>query len=129
MATFTLLVTHPPFDHQAAYSAYRFALAACQAGHLVNGVFFYQAGALNGNAFQAGLSDDLHLYRKWDELAVAFKVPLAVCVTAANRRGVINADDAAEQDASFYNLKAPFVEVGLGEFVELSQQADRVIQF
>lgn len=129
MASFTLFITQAPFDNQSAYSAYRFAAAAIAGGHSIKGIFFYQGGAHNGNSFQAGLSDDLNLYGKWLELDQQHQIPLMVCVTAANRRGVINAEDAEEQNSASYNLSSPFIEVGLGDFVSLSEKSDKVIQF
>lgn len=129
MANFTLFVTQPPFDSQGAYSAYRFASAAHKAGHKVKGIFFYLAGALNANSFQAVMSDDLHMYKKWTELAKETQIPLMVCVTAANRRGICSQEDSQVEASDPFNLVAPFQEVGLGEYVELSQQSERVIQF
>lgn len=129
MASFSLLVTHPPFDQQHAYSAYRFALSALQLGHQVKGVFFYQAGVYNGNSFQAGHSDDLNLYQGWVSLSNKHNVALQVCVTAANRRGIINQHDAKDLDSEHFNLMAPFAEVGLGDLVELMHGSERVIQF
>jgi tRNA 2-thiouridine synthesizing protein D len=129
MASFSLLVTHPPFDHQHAYSAYRFALSAIQSGHQVKGVFFYQAGVHNSNSFQAGHSDEFNLHQAWVGLGNKHNIPLQVCVTAANRRGIINQHDARDADSEHYNLTAPFSEVGLGDLVELMHGSDRVIQF
>jgi tRNA 2-thiouridine synthesizing protein D len=129
MASFSLLVTHPPFDHQHAYSAYRFALSAIQLGHQVKGVFFYQAGVHNSNSFQAGHSDELNLHQAWVSLSNKHSIPLQVCVTAANRRGIINQQDAKDADREHYNLTVPFCEVGLGDLVELMHGSDRVIQF
>ena len=129
MSTFALLVTHAPWDSQSAYSAFRFAKAAIETGHKVKGIFFYQAGVLNGNSFQSGHSDELKLYQKWCELNEQFQIPLQVCVTAANRRGIINAEDAEEQDVNHFNLSLPFSEVGLGELVSLMNEADRTVQF
>lgn len=129
MATFTLLVTQSPFDRQASYSALRFAMAAVESGHVVNGVFFYQSGVNNSNSFQSGHSDELNMFQKWCDFHEQHQVPLQVCVTAANRRGIINAEDAKDLDIQHFNLSAPFEEVGLGDLMELMNSADRTIQF
>lgn len=128
MATFTILVTHAPFDQQKAQTAHDFVRACNQAGHTVAGVFFYQAGVLNGNAFQAGHSDEVNMYRQWCDLAEQ-GIPLQVCVTAANRRGIINETDAEELDEKHFNLRQPFDEVGLGELMALMHESDRTVQF
>ena len=129
MASFTILVTHSPFDQQASHSALKFCRAAVSSGHNVLGVFFYQAGVANGNRFQSGHSDEINLYDNWCELNQQHGIPLQVCVTAANRRGVINPQDAEDKDISHYNLTMPFESVGLGDLVSLMQQTDRTIQF
>jgi len=130
LASFSIVVTSPPLDSQGAYSAMRFIEAALSAGHSIVGVFFYQSGVLNGSYFQTVLSDELDLAQKWQSLGNNHNVPLQVCVTAANRRGVLSKHDV-EQDKDYtdYNLKAPFVSVGLGELVTQINQADRTIQF
>lgn len=129
MATFGLLVTHAPFEQQHAFTAYRFALSALALGHEIKGVFFYQAGVQNANSYQAGHSDEFNVHQAWVELSAQHGIPLNVCVTAANRRGVINAQDAKDNDQQGFNLTEPFIEVGLGDLVQLSQVSDRVIQF
>lgn len=129
MASFCILVTHSPFDTQQAYSAYRFADAAIKDGHAVAGIFFYQSGVNNSNSFQTPHADELAMFQKWKALNDLHLVPLNVCVTAANRRGIINKEDAIERDLVHYNLTAPFEEVGLGELIELINGTDRIIQF
>ncbi len=129
MSVFTILVTSPPLDTQSGYTALRFTEAALEKGHQVKGIFFYQAGVHHCNQFQAGHSDELNIYRRWCSLNQQHQTPLQVCVTAANRRGVINQQDADELDLGHHNLSAPFEEVGLGEFIQLTNQSDRMIQF
>ncbi|MGY0626708.1 MAG: sulfurtransferase complex subunit TusD [Paraglaciecola chathamensis] len=129
MASFGLLVTHAPFEQQHAYSAYRFACSALSLGHEIKGVFFYQAGVQNANCYQANHSDEFNLYKAWAALSTQHGIALNVCVTAANRRGVINSQDAKDSNQQGFNLTEPFNEVGLGDLVELSQVSDRVIQF
>lgn len=130
MANFSIVVTSPPLDSQGAYSAYRFIQAALASGHAIVGVFFYQSGVLNGSYFQTVLSDERDLAQKWQSLANSQNVPLQVCITAANRRGILSKQDAEQdKDYSDFNLKSPFVSVGLGELVTQINQADRTIQF
>ena len=129
MASFSLLITKPAFDQQDANSAYRFALSAIKLKHVINGIFFYQAGVHNSNRFQSGFSDELDLHKAWVALATDHNVSLLVCSTAANRRGIINQHDAEDLDLTHFNLAAPFTEVGLGDLVELLKLSDRVIQF
>lgn len=129
MASFTLLVTSAPFSEQNAYSAYRFALAAAQAQHTINGIFFYQNGTLNGSSLQITPSDEFDLYAAWTQLSQDYQVPLQVCVSAASKRGITNADDARDSDNPHFSLTSPFESVGLGELAVLINNSDRLIQF
>ncbi|MEP0357212.1 MAG: sulfurtransferase complex subunit TusD [Paraglaciecola sp.] len=129
MSSFTLLVTSAPFTEQNAYSAYRFALASVQAKHSVNGIFFYQSGTLNGSSLQLTPSNEFDLYAAWQGLANDYNVPLMVCVSAANRRGVTTAQEALDSDTPHFSLTPPFESVGLGELAVLMKNSDRLIQF
>ena len=129
MPSFTLLVTTAPFSQQNAYSAYRFALAAVQSKHRVNGIFFYQSGALNGSSLQITPSDEFDLYTAWVKLSQQHQVPIMVCVSAASKRGITTAEDARESDNTHFSLAAPFESVGLGELAILISNSDRLIQF
>lgn len=129
MAHFTVIVNQSPFDHQGSYSALRFSRAVAHSQHSLAAVFFYQSGVNNGNAFQAGHSDELNMLKEWRELHSQCEVPLLVCITASNRRGVISAEDAADADQSEYNLAQPFIASGLGELCEAMLTSDRVVQF
>ena len=129
MSCFTIIVTSAPFSQQNAYSAYRFALAAVQSTHNVNGIFFYQSGALNGSSLQITPSDEFGLYAAWVKLSQQYQVPLMICVSAAIKRGITTAQDAQESDNSHFSLAAPFESVGLGELATLVSSSDRLIQF
>jgi len=129
MSSFTLLVTSAPFSQQNAYSAYRFALAAVQSKHSVNGIFFYQSGTLNGSSLQTTPSDEFDLYDAWQKLSLKYNVPLMVCVSAAIKRGIITNDDARDSDNPHFSLTSPFESVGLGELAILINDSDRLIQF
>jgi tRNA 2-thiouridine synthesizing protein D len=129
MSSFTLLVTSAPFSQQNAYSAYRFALAAMQSKHKVNGIFFYQSGTLNGSSLQITPSDEFDLYDGWQKLTREYQIPLMVCVSAASKRGITTAEDAKDSDNPHFSLTSPFESVGLGELATLINSSDRLIQF
>lgn len=129
MSSFTLLVTSAPFSQQNAYSAYRFAHAAVQSKHKVNGIFFYQGGTINGSNLQIMPSDEFDLSNAWKTLSQQYQVPLMVCVSAASKRGITSAEDARDSDNPHFSLSAPFESVGLGDLAILVNNSDRLIQF
>jgi tRNA 2-thiouridine synthesizing protein D len=129
MSSFTLLVTSAPFSKQNAYSAYRFAIAAVQSKHSVNGIFFYQSGTLNGSSLTITPSDEFDLHQAWKTLSLEHQVPLMVCVSAASKRGITTTEDARDSDNPNFSLTSPFESVGLGELATLINDSDRLIQF
>lgn len=128
MASFVLLITSSPVDHQGVITAINFARSALEANHQVLGVFFYGAGTHNANSLQVVPTDEFQPHSAWLELAKN-KIPMHVCVTAAARRGILSQEDASEQDMASYNLRPPFKASGLGQFIEMINNADRVVQF
>ncbi|GGD78082.1 sulfurtransferase complex subunit TusD [Lacimicrobium alkaliphilum] len=128
MARFSLLITSSPVDDQGVVTAINFARAALAANHQLCGIFFYGPGTHNANSLQLVPTDEFQPYSAWLELA-AQGIPLHVCVTAAARRGILSETEANEQDSVSYNLTPPFQASGLGQFIELMNSADRVVQF
>ncbi|MGJ8679917.1 sulfurtransferase complex subunit TusD [Paraglaciecola sp.] len=129
MASFTILVTSAPYSTQGSYTAYKFAVAAIESGHKINGIFFYENGTLNGNALQIFASDEFNLLKAWQTLGNDYHVPLQVCVNAATKRGITNIQDAQDSDQSHFSLSPNFESVGLGELAVLIKDSDRLVQF
>jgi len=123
-----LLVTGGLYTQQSGYSAWRFCQAALQAGHQIRQVFFYQDGVTQGSALAVPLSDEFNMLEAWIELAER-GVELIVCVSAAERRGMISQDGGAELDLDQYNLHPVFKVAGLGVLHQTSLDADRTVTF
>ncbi|MDF7661436.1 sulfurtransferase complex subunit TusD [Erwiniaceae bacterium L1_54_6] len=126
---YTLLVTGPAYGTQHASSALLFARALLQAGHQLESVFFYREGVLNANQFTAPASDEVDLVREWQQLHQLHGVALNICVAAALRRGVTDAQEAARLQLAGSNLQAGFVLSGLGALAEAALTCDRLVQF
>ena len=129
MSKLVIQVNQPGYGQGSSYQALMFANAALEAGHEILKVFFYQDGVLSTNHLQNPASDEFNLYQAWQELALAHNVSLVNCVSAALRRGVLSASEAAENQLQHWNLEPPFQMGGLGELVAGIEQADRVICF
>ena len=126
---FSVVVTGSAYGSQSASSAYQFCAAAAAAGYQIVGVFFYQEGVLNANSLVSPATDEIKLTDCWVQLALLYKFPLEVCVSAALRRGVVDQHEAEQLSLSQFNLKAPFVLSGLGQLAQLSAKCDRLVQF
>jgi tRNA 2-thiouridine synthesizing protein D len=124
-----LLVTTGPYTHQAAGTALKFAHAALQKGHEIVRVFFYHDGVHNGSALATPPPDETPLPRAWSELAADYRVDLVLCVSAAQRRGVLDESEGRRHGKTGHNLAPGFQLSGLGQLIDAALVADRVVVF
>ena len=123
-----LLVVGGLYAQQSGYSAWQFCKAALEAGHEITQVFFYQDGVTQGSALATPLGDEFDAPSAWGELAQS-GVELVVCVSAAERRGIIDQEQAKELGVEQYNLHSSFTVAGLGVFHQASLDAERTVTF
>lgn len=121
---YVLVVKQPVYGSQGAFLAYQLAQELVQK-HRIRQIFFYQEGISNGNALVYPANDEFNLVNAWQDFARRHNVPLHLCVSAAQRRGVV--DEASAADKSAVNLANVFQLAGLGEFSQALLRADRVI--
>lgn len=126
---FAILINEGPYTHQASDTAYQFTKAALDKGHEIYRVFFYHDGVYNGSRLAVPPQDDRNLTNHWSELAEQHKLDLVVCVAAAQRRGVLDADEAKRHGKDADNIAAGFRISGLGQLIEAGIQADRLVTF
>ena len=126
---FALMINQGPYTHQASDTAYHFACAALKAGHEVFRIFFYHDGVNNGTRMTTPPQDDRHVIDRWSELASQHKLDLVVCVAAAQRRGILDKDEARRHGKDGDNLAPGFRISGLGQLIEAGIEADRFLVF
>ena len=126
---FGIMVNEGPYTHEAADSAYQFAKAVIDKGHELTRVFFYHDGVNNGTRFTTPPQDDRNLVNLWSELAKEHNVDLVLCVAAAQRRGIVDADEAKRHGKDGNNIADGFRISGLGQLIEASIQSDRLVVF
>ena len=126
---FAILVNEGPYQHQASDSAYHFACAALASGHEVIRVFFYHDAVHNGSRLAAPPQDEQSIGALWATLAAEHRLDLVVCVAAAQRRGILDAEQSARLEKDADNLAAGFRIGGLGQLIETGVQADRMVVF
>ena len=123
------MVNEGPYQHQSADSAYQFTKAALDKGHEVTRVFFYHDGVNNGTRYGVPPQDDRNITQLWSELSKKHNLDLVVCVAAAQRRGILDADEAKRHGKSGDNIAEGFRFSGLGQLIEAGIQADRLVVF
>lgn len=126
---FGVLVNEGPYQHQASDSAYQFVRAALDAGHEVFRVFFYHDGVHNGTRLTVPPQDDRNVVERWSALAKERGLDLVLCVAAAQRRGLLDADEAQRHGKDVDNIAPGFRISGLGQLIEAAIQSDRLVTF
>jgi tRNA 2-thiouridine synthesizing protein D len=126
---FGIVVNEGPYTHQASDSAYQFAKAAIERGHDVFRVFFYHDGVNNATRLAIPPQDERNIQKNWSDLAHAHDLDLVVCIAAAQRRGILDADEAKRQGKDADNIAPGFRISGLGQLIEAGIIADRLVTF
>ena len=126
---FGVLINEGPYQHQASDSAYKFIEAAIEEGHEIYRVFFYHDGVNNGTRMTTPPQDDRNIVNRWSALAAEHDLDLVLCVAAAQRRGILDADEAKRNGKDGDNIAPGFRISGLGQLIEAGIQSDRVLVF
>ena len=122
-------INEGPYQHQAADSAYQFAKAALAKGHEIFRVFFYHDGVNNATRLGVPPQDDRNITQQWTELQKEHELDLVVCIAAAQRRGLLDEDEAKRQGKDANNIAEGFRISGLGQLIEAGIEADRLVVF
>jgi tRNA 2-thiouridine synthesizing protein D len=126
---FSILINEGPYTHQASDSAYHFTEAALRAGHEIVRVFFYHDGVYNGTRLSVPPQDDRNVSERWTTLGQEHSLELILCVAAAQRRGMLDEDEAKRAGKDSNNIAPGFEISGLGQLIDAGIQADRLIVF
>lgn len=115
MASFVLSLHSSPSALSALQALSRFAQAALKNGHRIDCVFLYQDGVYHAQEGINQPTDQLSINQLWLDLK-ALSIPLLLCVTAAENRGVA-------ADTGLFDV------AGLAEFAMKTSKADKWVQF
>ena len=113
----------------AAYSAVQFCRAAIKAGHQISQVFFHQAGVSQSNYLITPMADEFDVVSSWQKITAQYEVPLRVCVSASEKRGIMGEAQSVEHDKPRFNLADGFEIAGLGVLHDAVLKSDRMITF
>ena len=125
----SIQVNEGPYQHQASDTAYQFTKAAIAAGHEIFRVFFYHDGVNNATRLTVPPQDDRNIVKQWSELSKENNLDMVVCIAAAQRRGIMDKDEAERQGLDADNLAEGFRISGLGQLIEAGIEADRLVVF
>ncbi|WP_434569002.1 sulfurtransferase complex subunit TusD [Pseudomonas sp. Z3-8] len=116
---------HAPSSRRALL----FAQAALAGGHEIVRLFFYQDGVYNADNSIVTPQDEQDLPRQWRTFVSDHQLDGVVCIAAALRRGVLDAEEAQRYQRSAISVEAPWALSGLGQLHDAIQDADRLICF
>lgn len=116
---------HAPSSRRALL----FAQTALAGGHEIVRLFFYQDGVYNAANSIVTPQDEQDMPREWREFIEQHQLDGVVCIAAALRRGVLNADEAQRYQRTAVSVEAPWELSGLGQLHDAVQAADRLICF
>ncbi len=122
-------INEGPYQHQASDTAYQFAKAALAKGHEIFRVFFYHDGVNNATRLAVPPQDDRNIQQLWADLAKEHDLDLVVCIAAAQRRGLLDDDEAKRQGKDANNIAEGYRISGLGQLIEAGIECDRLIVF
>ena len=116
---------HAPSSRRALL----FAQAVLAGGHEIVRLFFYQDGVHSVSSNVVTPQDELDVPAQWRTFVSEQQLDGVVCIAAALRRGVLNAEEAQRYQRQAANLSAPWELSGLGQLHEAAQTADRLVCF
>jgi len=117
-----VVITTPPYSPLTT-TAIAYVEAALVSGIDITGVFFYQDGVMHANKDITIASDEYQAISHWQRLHQEYQLPLHICITAAEKRGI--ACDSIDNE----KINQAFTVSGLGELVELTSKSSRLVQF
>ena len=116
-------------SRSTSQNALCFTRALLESEHTVSCVFFYGDGVLCANSNACPPQDEFDITHAWASLLKEFDQEGLLCIGAGLRRGMLDDDEAKRYEKNSGAVLKPFVLVGLGDLIEASSNADRVITF
>lgn len=120
MTRFALLITSSSFSSQTIASALTFATALLESGHSLKQVFLYQDAVYSALQHIDLPSDEFNHSLMLSQFCQQHDIALHYCITAAEKRGIVSTELAAQQG---------YIATGLAEFAILLDDVDKLIQF
>ncbi|WP_428354078.1 sulfurtransferase complex subunit TusD [Methyloprofundus sp.] len=126
---YSIQINSSPYQSNSAETAYQFIKSAIEMGHEIIRVFFYQEGVYHAFRYATPPDDEVQIVTRWSALAKEYDIDLVVCISAAQRRGLLETNEARRQGKVDNDVADGFRIAGLGLWVEAMLEADRFIEF
>lgn len=126
---YAIQINASPYQSSSGETAYQFIKSALDRGHEIVRIFFYQEGVYHAFRYASPPDDEVPIVARWSDLAHEFDLDLVVCISAAQRRGLLEANEAKRRAKLDNDVADGFRIAGLGQWVEAILVADRYIEF
>ena len=126
---FSIQINGSPYTTNAGVSACRFVETVLAMEHEVFRVFFYHDAIYFALDTVSPLDDELNMTKKWSVLAENNNIDLVVCISAAQRRGLLCNDELKRLSKTENLLTKGFRISGLGQLIEAKLECDRFVVF
>ncbi len=126
---YTLVIHGAPASSQSCQTALSFAKAALHRGHTVGRIFFFREAVHTGSCLTVAPQGEVDLHQEWKNLGEEHAIDMVICISAALKRGLLDESEAGRYNKPAHNIESPFTVSGLGQLVDGSVSADRVITF
>lgn len=118
-----------PYSSQSCLSALNYAEAAVVQGHEILRVFFYHDGVYAASDLIAAPQDETDISQRWQNLSETHGVELIACIASCLRRGILDKTESERYEKTAANIAPGFEISGLGQLIDASINADRIITF
>jgi tRNA 2-thiouridine synthesizing protein D len=126
---YAIQINASPYQSNRAENAYQFVQTVLELRHEVLRIFFYKEGVYHAFRYTCPPDDEVNPVKRWSDLAEKYNVDLVVCISAAQRRGLLDPMEAKRQGQAGNNVADGFRIAGLGLWVEAMLEADRFLEF
>jgi len=126
---YALLVLAAPASGTGSLTAARFTQAALARGHAIHRVFFLDQGTSSGMATAVSPQGEIDTVELWADLGARHGLDLVLCISSALRRGLLDATESERYERQAQTVHPAFTLGGLGQLVDATAQADRLITF
>ncbi len=109
--------------------ALQFIDALLSQGHEIVRVFFYREGVYHAFKYALPPEDEFCAHQHWSRLAEQQGIDLLVCISAAQRRGLLHEDEAVRMGKKDNDVAEGFRIGGLGQLIDAQLHADRFVEF
>ncbi|MEY4767758.1 MAG: sulfurtransferase complex subunit TusD [Pseudomonadota bacterium] len=126
---YAIQINASPYASDSSWIAYQFVQTVLTLNHQIYRIFFYQEGIYHAFRYAQPPENEFSLTEQWSALAKSHDIDLVVCISAAQKRGLLSIEEAQRQQKVDQDLAEGFRISGLSQWVEAILIADRFLIF